>query len=173
MPENANLRLAARGVHGVLTRQLAALVIVGADERLHLHTRIGRGLGIEAGVDDDDRDAGVPGFHERRNDLARPARGDHQYFDARLAKVFDNLHLLVDVHLALGGLHLQVDAKAIGRFLRAAPHIHEERVVERLEHQRHGRLVAGGRRGPVARERSERERENEKQRQSAHDVHTR
>ena len=72
----------------------------------------------------------------------------HERLDAGLDQVLDDLHLLLDVDLALGRLHLQVDAEPIGRLLRAAAHVDEERVVQRLEHERHGRLssrVAGPR----------------------------
>ena len=65
----------------------------------------------------------------------------HERLDAGLDHVLDDLHLLLDVDLALGRLHLQVDAEAIGRLLRAAAHVDEERMVQRLQDQRHGRLV--------------------------------
>ena len=51
---------------------------------------------------------GVLRLDERGHDLARPARRDRQHVDAGLQQVLDDLHLLVDVDLALGGLHLQL-----------------------------------------------------------------
>ena len=59
-----------------------------------------------------------------------------------LNQVLDDLHLLLDVDLTLCRLHLQRDAEAIRRFLSAAAHVDEEGVIERLEDERHRRLVA-------------------------------
>ena len=139
--EDADACLAAGRLHRVLAGELAAFVVVGADERLRLHARVRRRLRVDARVDDDDRHAGVSCFDERRHDLARAARRDAERLDAGLNQVLDDLHLLLDVDLALGGLHLQRDAEPIGRLLRAAAHVDEERMVERLEHERDRRLV--------------------------------
>ena len=111
-----------------------------------LHAGIGRGLGVEPRVDDHDRHVRGRGLDQRRHDFARSAGCDRQHIDAGLDQVLDDLHLLLDVNLTLGRLHLQGDAKPIGRLLRAPPHVHEERMVQRLQHERDGRLVAGPRR---------------------------
>jgi hypothetical protein len=107
-----------------------------------LHAGVGGRLRVDARVDDDDRDLRVLRLDQRRHDLARAARRDDERLDAGLDQVLDDLHLLLDVDLALGRLHLQRHAEAIGRFLRAAAHVDEERVVQRLEHERHRRLAA-------------------------------
>ena len=138
--EDGDARLAVEALIDVLAGQFAALVVVRPDERHRLHAGVGRRLHIEAGVDDDDRHLRVSGFHERRDDLARAARRDAERLDAGLNHVLDDLHLLLDVDLALGGLHLQRDAETIRGLLRAAAHVDEEGVVQRLEHERDGRL---------------------------------
>ena len=123
----ADACLAAGDLHRVLAGEPSAFVVVRSDERLRLHSRVGSRLRVDTSVDDDDRDAGVSRLDEGRDDLARAARRDAERLDAGLNQVLDDLHLLLDVDLALGGLHLKRDAEPIGGLLRAAAHVDEER----------------------------------------------
>ena len=68
----------------------------------------------------------------------------HSALHAGLHQVLDDLHLLLDVDLALGRLNDQLDAQLVGRVLRPALHVEEEGVVERLHHEGDARLVGGG-----------------------------
>ena len=109
---------------------------------------VGCRLGIQPRVDDDNGDLGVAGLDQGRDNLARAARRDAEHADAGLDQVLDDLHLLLDVDLALGRLHVKLDAEAVGGLLGAAPHVHEEGMVQRLENQRdrsraHRRRPAG------------------------------
>ena len=82
---------------------------------------------------------GAVRLRDRRRDLARPARRDDQRPNPGLQEVLDDLHLLLDVDLALRRLHDELDARRPGRILRAALHVEEERVIERLHDERHAR----------------------------------
>ena len=141
--EDADACLAARHLDEIVARELAAFVVVRSDERLRAHAGIGGRLRVDTRVDDDDRHLGVLRLDQGGHDLARAARRDAERLDAGLDQVLHDLHLLLDVDLALGRLHLQRDAEAVGGLLRAAPHVDEERVVQGLEHERHGGLAGG------------------------------
>jgi hypothetical protein len=72
------------------------------------------------------------------DDFFRAGGRDAERRDAALNQVLDDLHLLLDIHFALGGLHQQIDVQALGGLFRAFLHIVEERVVQRLDYQRDG-----------------------------------
>ena len=73
------LRLAARGLDEILAGDLAALVVVGADEaRRSSRRRRPAACAIEPRVDDDDGMLAALAFDERRHDLRRAARRDQR-----------------------------------------------------------------------------------------------
>ena len=82
-------------------------------------------------------------------DLPRAAGSDDEHANAGLEQVLDDLHLLFDVELALGGLHDQLNALSAGRLLRATLHVEEERMVERLHDERDFWRRAGLGRAPT------------------------
>jgi hypothetical protein len=130
--EDGDTRLPAGRPGKVIASHPTAFVIVRSDERFELQLVIGDRLGIDPRIDDDHRHGGAIRLHDRGRDLARSAGRDDQDLDACLKQVLDDLHLFLDVDLALGGLHDELDAGAAGRLLRATLHVEEERMVERL-----------------------------------------
>ena len=115
---------------------------------------VGGRLGIDACVDQDDWNLRPVRLDDRRCDLARAAGGHDQHLDAGLEQVLDDLHLLLDVDLALGRLDDQLQARAIGCLLRPSLHVEKERVVECLHDERHARRPGGRGRGvAIARDR--------------------
>ena len=89
-----------------------------------------------------DRHVGAVRLGDDRRDLARSARRHDERPNPGLEQVLDDLHLLLDVDLALRRLHHELDAGAAGRLLRAALHVEKERMVERLHDERHPRHTA-------------------------------
>jgi len=104
----------------MLPGELAAFVVVRADEgdvadpvRLH-------GGFVESRVHDEDRDAGLVGLADDGDEFLRAARGQAEGADAGLNEVLDDLHLLLDVQLALGRLGHELDSQLTGGLLGAA-----------------------------------------------------
>ena len=141
--EDRDFRLAVRRLREFGARRAAALVVIGADEYRGLH-RGSRGCGwIQSRVDDHDRDVLGVRFHEHGNDFARAARRDEQRLDTGLNQVLDDLHLLLDINLALGRLNHQIDSQSIRSRLGAGLHFDEEGAVQSLQHQSDARLGGG------------------------------
>src|SRR5262245_38128601 len=99
--KNSNLASVAKFFENKLTTQFATLKIVGADEARYLATRFLQRLCMHARIEDDDWNTCPIGFHNRRNDLTRTTGCNTERRDLALNKVFDDLHLLLDVHFSL------------------------------------------------------------------------
>ena len=104
---------------------------------------------VQPVVDVDDGDTRIlRGLQHRHQPLGVPGRDDdgiHLGAD----QLLDNLDLLLDGGLLRGRLHQQLDAQLLLRPASAPLHLHEERVGERLHHQRHLPDGGGGRRAGV------------------------
>src|SRR5262245_24392432 len=99
--KNSNLAGVAKFFENKLPTQFAALKIVGADEARHLATRFLQSLRMHARIEDNDWNTCTIGFYNRRNDLSRTTGCNAERRDLTLNKVFDDLHLLLDVHFSL------------------------------------------------------------------------
>ena len=120
----------------VLAGEPSALVVVGPDERRNLQLVVRGSFGVDTCVHDNDGDVREIRLRDCGGNLPRAAGSHDERANAGLEQVLDDLHLLFDVELALGGLHHQLNALSAGRRFGATLHVEEERMVERLHDER-------------------------------------
>ena len=94
-------------------------------------------LGIQPVVDVDDADARVLRALEHRHQPQRVPGRDDDGIHLRPDQLLDDLDLLLDGGLLRGRLDEQLDAQLLLGAAGAPLHLDEERVGERLHHQRH------------------------------------
>src|SRR5258706_14591593 len=100
--KHRNLTTAAKLLENELARQLAAFKIIGADKAGYFAASFLESLRVDARIENHDRDTGPIGLHNGRDNLTRAAGSDAKRRDLALNEVFDDLHLLLNIHLAFG-----------------------------------------------------------------------
>jgi hypothetical protein len=133
-------RGAPKLLHEECPSHAATILVVRANERGHRCTGRRQRGSIHPRVHGHHRNLRGIRLDYRRHDLLRAVRHQQDHLHLTLDQVLHDLHLAFNIDLPLGCLHHQLEAKAIGRGLRTGLHVDEELVVERLDHERDGRL---------------------------------